>query len=178
MSELEISYATLSCISSLAVAPMLPIWKLSPTEYYRQEQDRHAVTLVEDEHIDQALMAAGFYTYVLKKRLKESQTRARVVLSVAILLQVRSICAKSISIVHLRHKGRSTVGLGHLSVCLSEIQSAQLQWGHYPRHVHVPIQNQRHKQPGEGNISVPHLATMVVVLLGNHSHLDSPPGAV
>jgi hypothetical protein len=43
------SFATLSCISSLAVAPKLPIWRLKPDEYAFRELERqhvlHGVTI-------------------------------------------------------------------------------------------------------------------------------------
>lgn len=84
------SFATLSCISSLAVAPMLPIWRLTPSEYYEQEHARHTITLAEDEAADGVmnLISSSVYANVHKRQVKAAQQRARVVLSFAILLQV------------------------------------------------------------------------------------------
>ncbi|KIP02978.1 hypothetical protein PHLGIDRAFT_130428 [Phlebiopsis gigantea 11061_1 CR5-6] len=87
---LVLNFSTLSCISSLAVAPTLPIWRLSPTEYSEQERNRHALTLAEDEASKglMKLIETSFYNHVHRQQAKAAQERARVVLSLAILLQV------------------------------------------------------------------------------------------
>ncbi|KAK7682320.1 hypothetical protein QCA50_014524 [Cerrena zonata] len=87
---LIMNFATLSCISSLAVAPMLPIWRLRPGEYYRRELARHALTdendLHEDEHIN--VLESGIYVNKHKRKILAAQNRERVVLSLALLTQV------------------------------------------------------------------------------------------
>ncbi|GJE92573.1 hypothetical protein PsYK624_087280 [Phanerochaete sordida] len=89
---LVLNFATLSCISSLAVAPMLPIWRLSPGEYYEQERQRHALILAtgggDPRDRDQNIIEATMSSNVRKRQVKRAQRRARIVLSLAILIQV------------------------------------------------------------------------------------------
>lgn len=86
---LVLNFATLSCISSLAVAPMLPIWRLSPGEYYEQERQRHALILGDGgAEVNQTIIESSMWSNVRKREVKRAQRRARLVLSLAILIQV------------------------------------------------------------------------------------------
>ncbi|KAJ3549372.1 hypothetical protein NM688_g5182 [Phlebia brevispora] len=87
---LILNFATLSSISSLAVAPMLPIWRLSPAEYYRHELEQHMLHPPGDEGHDanHTVVTSPFYVNIKKRELKAAQKRARIVLSLAILIQV------------------------------------------------------------------------------------------
>ncbi|KAH8082452.1 hypothetical protein BXZ70DRAFT_959185 [Cristinia sonorae] len=82
---LILNFATLSCISSLAAAPMLPIWRLRPHEYYAQELARHVLM---DDGEDRNVLESEVYINRHKKKIKAAQNRERVVLSLALLTQV------------------------------------------------------------------------------------------
>ena len=81
------SFATLSCISSLAAAPSLPIWRLRPQEYYVQELTRHAL-MDEDNDQDRNILESEVYVNRHKKKIKAAQNRERLILSLALLVQV------------------------------------------------------------------------------------------
>ncbi|CAL1713780.1 unnamed protein product [Somion occarium] len=84
---LIMNFATLSCISSFAVAPMLPIWRLRPSEYYAQELARNAVHDAGGD--DQSnIIESPFYINRQKKHIKAAQNRERVILALALLTQV------------------------------------------------------------------------------------------
>ncbi|GJE92576.1 hypothetical protein PsYK624_087310 [Phanerochaete sordida] len=89
---LVLNFATLSCISTLAVAPILPIWRLSPGQYFEQERERHALLLPEAENSfhdrKQELFESAFSSNIIKDQVKQAQRRGRLVLSLAILIQV------------------------------------------------------------------------------------------
>ena len=82
------SFATLSCISSLAVAPMLPIWKLRARDYYRREIARHTLTYGSDDDDHVHALETQFYLNTRKKKIRDAQNRGRVILSLALLIQV------------------------------------------------------------------------------------------
>ena len=82
------SFATLSCISSLAVAPMLPIWKLRARDYYRREIARHTLTYGSDDDDHAHALETQFYLNMRKKKIRDAQNRGRVILSLALLIQV------------------------------------------------------------------------------------------
>ncbi|TCD66843.1 hypothetical protein EIP91_000797 [Steccherinum ochraceum] len=82
---LILNFATLSCISSLASAPMLPIWRLRPHEYYAQELARHAMM---DDGEGRNILESEVYVNRHKSKIKAAQNRERVVLSLALLTQV------------------------------------------------------------------------------------------
>ncbi|KAI0345541.1 hypothetical protein BDW22DRAFT_1481783 [Trametopsis cervina] len=89
---LILNFATLSTISSLAVAPLLPIWRLSPTEYYERHRQRHALLYADDDDPrvlrSPSALAGSLYANTKKQRVKAAQRRQRAVLSVVLLLQV------------------------------------------------------------------------------------------
>ena len=114
---------------------MLPIWKLSPTEYYLQEKARHALTLVDNGNTDERLVASGWYTAVHKEQIKDAQTRARVVLSLAILSQVSSLVLSMRPAIDIS-LGCVTMELGNLPVLFPVLQPAGLQRRYHPRHLH------------------------------------------
>ena len=83
------SFATLSCISSLAVAPTLSIWRLTPEEYYREKVTR---SVFEDEgpNTDQGILAeaVGRVAVEHKRKIQRSQYKQRFFLALALLAQV------------------------------------------------------------------------------------------
>ncbi|KAL4247912.1 hypothetical protein ABKN59_006787 [Abortiporus biennis] len=83
---LVLVFATLSCISSLTAAPMLPIWRLSPPEYYAQELHAHILPDVPDDEHDIFQDAAFVNRH--KKTIKDNQTRQRKLLALALMIQV------------------------------------------------------------------------------------------
>ncbi|THH31596.1 hypothetical protein EUX98_g2587 [Antrodiella citrinella] len=84
---LVLNFATLSCISSLAAAPMLPIWRLRPEEFYSEELKRYAL-MGADGKEEYNVLGSVVYINRNKKKIKTAQMRGRVVLSLAILTQV------------------------------------------------------------------------------------------
>ncbi|KAI0738827.1 hypothetical protein C8Q80DRAFT_212488 [Daedaleopsis nitida] len=85
---LTMNFATLSSIGSLAVAPTLPIWRLSPQEYYAR---RVARELLDDDEGHQDRMvgqAVEAMTKGHKRRIVRAQSRARLFLAIALLTQV------------------------------------------------------------------------------------------
>lgn len=86
------SFATLSCISSLAVAPMLPVWRLKPHSYYAKELERrahkdpHALNI--GNYRNETLLESEVYMNVQKKKMKADQNRERIILALALLIQV------------------------------------------------------------------------------------------
>lgn len=88
------SFATLSCISSLAVAPKLPIWNLSPNEYIARK-------LASKAHAEPKSMEsfAGHVGYILnsefpvsaRRTVKSAMIRERIALGLSLLAQVSSI---------------------------------------------------------------------------------------
>ena len=89
------SFATLSCIASLAVAPMLPIWRLTPGEYFELQRQKHALHLTEDRNdaaaLQQEIIEVSMDSNVRKRQVKRAQRRERLVLALAILIQVRTL---------------------------------------------------------------------------------------
>lgn len=87
---LILNFSTLSSISSLSVAPTLPIWKLTPGEYYERQRARHALTQPSDGPYSPMhnVFASTVYANVHKKQLRVAQKRARIILALALLLQV------------------------------------------------------------------------------------------
>ena len=69
------------------------------------------------------LIATGFYKNVHKHQVKAAQERARLVLSLAILLQVRLLvsASRATSHVHTRHAGRYAMGMGYLPLRLPSV---------------------------------------------------------
>ncbi|OCH92806.1 hypothetical protein OBBRIDRAFT_726092 [Obba rivulosa] len=85
---LILNFATISCLSSLAVAPLLPVWRLRPDEYFIQEV-RHAASMhdISDEEDGEELFL-HIQSNRQKKRIKADQQRKRTILALAILTQV------------------------------------------------------------------------------------------
>lgn len=120
------SFATLSCIGSLAVAPTLPIWRMEPEAYYRYEQRSHALvqplesrTRTRDAPSRHDTTTA-FPMNLGRRDLRRAQERARLILTVALLFQVR-IFTWFQSCVMFAHDGQSRAGvmpmeLGHRPV--------------------------------------------------------------
>ena len=84
------SFATLSCISSLAVAPMLPVWRLRPDEYYAKELRRGTAADLHSVHaiIDWGLLEGGGRVTPQRQKVEAAQSRERVILALALLTQV------------------------------------------------------------------------------------------
>ncbi|KAH9948278.1 hypothetical protein B0H21DRAFT_660500, partial [Amylocystis lapponica] len=89
---LVLNFSTLSCISSLAVAPILPIWRLTPGEYYARELQlaRRTVTGTTTPLTDREenVLEEEVYVNTHKKKIKKAQNKERVVLALALLIQV------------------------------------------------------------------------------------------
>ncbi|THG96081.1 hypothetical protein EW026_g5682 [Hermanssonia centrifuga] len=87
---LIMNFATLACISSLAAAPKLPTWRLSPAEYVRHQRERHIVSgrsslpLTREDDI----LTAAFDQNAHKLHIRKAQKRSRLLLCIALLLQV------------------------------------------------------------------------------------------
>ncbi|KAI0775612.1 hypothetical protein BD413DRAFT_280050 [Trametes elegans] len=79
---LTLNFATLSCISSLAVAPTLSIWRLTPEGYYTQQLARHVLGISPE------LGDNGVITPKDKTRIQRAQGRQRLFLALALLTQV------------------------------------------------------------------------------------------
>ncbi|KAH9919156.1 uncharacterized protein BXZ73DRAFT_92098 [Epithele typhae] len=86
---LTMNFATISCIGSLAVAPTLSIWRLTPKEYYKQQLSRD---VLEDDDADAQQRMIGQaveeITVRHRKRIARAQSRQRVILALALLTQV------------------------------------------------------------------------------------------
>lgn len=71
---------------------MLPIWRLSPAEYYERHRRRHALlyTDVDDPRFlrNTSILEGSIYANTQKRRVKAAQRRQREILSVVLLLQV------------------------------------------------------------------------------------------
>ncbi|KAI0088653.1 hypothetical protein BDY19DRAFT_178615 [Irpex rosettiformis] len=89
---LVLNFVTLSTISSLAVAPMLPIWRLSPEEFYERHRRRHALLYadIDDPRYvnDPSVLNASIQANRRKLRIKKAQRRQRMIISFVLLLQV------------------------------------------------------------------------------------------
>ncbi|OBZ71733.1 hypothetical protein A0H81_08882 [Grifola frondosa] len=74
---LVLNFATLSCISSLVVAPILPIWQLTPEEYCVRrlalDDDAAEGAIIDEKRI---------------KQLEAAQSKERLILALALLTQV------------------------------------------------------------------------------------------
>ncbi|EMD39485.1 hypothetical protein CERSUDRAFT_111785 [Gelatoporia subvermispora B] len=84
---LILNFATLSCVSSLAVAPLLPVWRLRPDEYFAQEV-RHAASMHDSSDDEGECLQMFIQSNRQKKRIKADQQRKRTILTLAILTQV------------------------------------------------------------------------------------------
>ncbi|KAI0671246.1 hypothetical protein C8Q78DRAFT_1131643 [Trametes maxima] len=82
---LTMNFATLSCIGSLAVAPTLPIWKLSPEAYYNQQIARARLVLQDSPFQDGG---SGVITPKDESRIRKAQSKQRLFLALALLTQV------------------------------------------------------------------------------------------
>ncbi|RDX54931.1 hypothetical protein OH76DRAFT_1397245 [Lentinus brumalis] len=85
---LTLNFATLSCISSLAVAPTLSIWRLTPREYYAKRLARDILDDDEDHEERMITDAVDIMTGRHRKRIIRAQSRQRLILAIAILTQV------------------------------------------------------------------------------------------
>ncbi len=81
------SFATLSCISSLAVAPTLSLWRLTPWEYYAKRLARDLLD-DEDDHEHRMISTAVDVMTNHKRRIERAQSRQRLFLALALLTQV------------------------------------------------------------------------------------------
>ena len=81
------SFVTLSCISSLATAPQLPIWRMSHSEYFRLQlavvRHRTLPQTPDSTVVEESVWANGE-----KKRIKKEQMRGKLFIACALLLQV------------------------------------------------------------------------------------------
>ncbi|KAI8986292.1 hypothetical protein BD414DRAFT_546366 [Trametes punicea] len=83
---LTMNFATLSCISSLAVAPTLSIWRLTPEGYYVRQLAHHVLNITFQEgsgHNEVALFRDRDRT-----KIQEAQSKQRLFLALALLVQV------------------------------------------------------------------------------------------
>ncbi|KAI0369432.1 hypothetical protein BV20DRAFT_968016 [Pilatotrama ljubarskyi] len=79
---LTMNFATLSCISSLAVAPTLSIWRLSPENYLTRQLARYVLdTLHEDSTVTQITPGDRI-------KIERAQSKQRLFLALALLTQV------------------------------------------------------------------------------------------
>ncbi|TBU42273.1 hypothetical protein BD309DRAFT_963385 [Dichomitus squalens] len=87
---LVLNFATLSCISSLAVAPTLSIWRLTPREYYAKRLARDMLDGHHDDAEEDRLIgeAAEVITGRRERKIARAQNRQRIVLALALLTQV------------------------------------------------------------------------------------------
>lgn len=92
-SPIYTSFATLSCISSLAVAPKLPVWNLRPQEYIARRLAPHALANPGPRTVDsfagqiEDLLNSSF-TETARQRLKHAQRRERIAIGLSLLFQV------------------------------------------------------------------------------------------
>lgn len=97
--ELVCSFATLSCISSLAVAPKLPVWHLRPHEYIARKLAAHAgsdpksMTLFAG-HV--GLILENEFPLSAQRKVKSAQRKERIFLGLSLLAQV-SVTSSQIS---------------------------------------------------------------------------------
>ncbi|KAI0823273.1 hypothetical protein BC628DRAFT_1325548 [Trametes gibbosa] len=80
---LTMNFATLSCISSLAVAPTLSIWRLSPEKYYTRQIARYVLDSTAQEDRSPTRISSKDRT-----RIQRAQSKQRLFLAVALLTQV------------------------------------------------------------------------------------------
>jgi hypothetical protein len=71
---------------------MLPIWRLSPAEYYERHRRRHALLYSDADDPrslrNTSILEGSIYANTQKRRVKAAQRRQREILSVVLLLQV------------------------------------------------------------------------------------------
>ncbi|PIL34876.1 hypothetical protein GSI_02663 [Ganoderma sinense ZZ0214-1] len=88
---LTLNFATLSCISSLAVAPTLSIWRLTPQQYYAKRL-AHDMLDAGDESDTRHRMVTDAVEQITtgrhKRRVERAQNRQRIFLAFALLIQV------------------------------------------------------------------------------------------
>ncbi|KAI1789949.1 hypothetical protein LXA43DRAFT_1150765 [Ganoderma leucocontextum] len=88
---LTLNFATLSCISSLAVAPTLSIWRLTPQQYYAKRL-AHDMLDAGDESDNKHHMVNHAVEQITtgrhKRKVARAQNRQRVFLALALLTQV------------------------------------------------------------------------------------------
>lgn len=131
------SFATLSCISSLATAPKLPLWRMSPNEYFRMRGRPFAAsessTLPQTR--DDVLLEDDVYVNVHKKRIKHEQRKGRLFIAFALMFQVCILLrfAPCLSLMYL--PGCFSVDVGHCALCLTAIQPARMQRLDAARHL-------------------------------------------
>ena len=87
------SFATLSCISSLAVAPTLSIWRLTPQQYYAKRLAHDMLDAGDDSDDDKhnrmvTSAVEQLTTGRHKRKVARAQNRQRVFLAFALLIQV------------------------------------------------------------------------------------------
>ncbi|OJT02168.1 hypothetical protein TRAPUB_7283 [Trametes pubescens] len=80
---LALNFATLSCISSLAVAPTLSIWRLSPESYYNRQLARHVLDTIHEDRASPARISSKD-----KAKIQRAQGKQRLFLAIALLTQV------------------------------------------------------------------------------------------
>ncbi len=142
---MRFSFATLACISSLAAAPKLPTWRLSPAEYVRHQRERHIVSgrsslpLTREDDI----LTAAFDQNAHKLHIRKAQKRSRLLLCIALLLQVSTHILLRIGCCQHFVLGRVSVGLGHHLVRVSLVQPTGVQQRHETRLILIPF---RHRQ--------------------------------
>ncbi|KAM5541189.1 hypothetical protein V8D89_005118 [Ganoderma adspersum] len=88
---LTLNFATLSCISSLAVAPTLSIWRLTPQQYYAKRL-AHDMLDAGDESDNKHRMVTDAVEQLTtgrhKRKVARAQNRQRLFLAFALLTQV------------------------------------------------------------------------------------------
>ncbi|CCL99762.1 uncharacterized protein FIBRA_01784 [Fibroporia radiculosa] len=91
-SILVLNYATLSCISSLAIAPILPVWRIEsgdPVARGIKRGREHVQSQGDDtESITNMLLNTNVYTKTRRRYIRMSQEKQRTVLALALFLQV------------------------------------------------------------------------------------------
>ncbi|EIW52348.1 uncharacterized protein TRAVEDRAFT_156445 [Trametes versicolor FP-101664 SS1] len=80
---LTLNFATLSCISSLAVAPTLSIWRLSPESYYNRQLARHVLDTIHEDRDSPTRISSKD-----KAKVQKAQGKQRLFLAIALLTQV------------------------------------------------------------------------------------------
>ncbi|KAI0655457.1 hypothetical protein C8Q70DRAFT_923626 [Cubamyces menziesii] len=84
---LTMNFATLSCISSLAVAPTLSIWRLTPEGYYVRQLAHHVLNTTAPEE-DHQIGDTASITDRDRVRIQRAQGYQRLFLALALLTQV------------------------------------------------------------------------------------------
>ena len=124
------SFATLSCISSLATAPKLHIWRVHTSEYLANKLATHggfdpANLTLFSQHVGELLKSE--VSPQARHGLKIAQIRERLIFVLSLSAQVRSATYLRSSTDRPHYLGTPTVDVGHYSIPFTFLQSALLQ---------------------------------------------------